>query len=526
VTLALLVASCASPRAHRSAATTAADEGGPERDLFIVAHEDDDLLFLSPTLANAIADAHDVRTIYVTAGNADQGAAYWSGREQGDLDAYAQMAGVNNAWVPLGLVGPNGTLTSYALRDAPWVSLVFLRLPNSSSNALEGLWRDRVATLTAVDGSATYAKTDLIGALSSLMADSQPTTVHTQDETGAYGNDHNDHLAAALFACAAESSYLAPHVTTMYRGYNITGEPANLSADVAATKWNVFLTYAAEDSLVCRGTHCVTWVGDYAGWAARQYPIGRTTPTVGPIFGMSGQCLTVVTGQGSAQATLQLGACIGGALQNWSLLEDGTLRGLNGQCLAVEPGGGDNSTSAVMLSACSGSPGEQWALTDASELEASGGECLEAGGAGPTDGAAVHASPCSGSPGQVWATSSSVKLYGDGGGCVDVTTGSPQVDACADTAGQVWALTSAGELRTLSGKCMAVSGDESSLTIDTGDCVGSSAQKWVAIGGQLVSPAGCLGVPDGTSLQVRSCDLGADESWEVLPSGASTNPSW
>ncbi len=66
--------------------------------LNIVAHEDDDLLFLSPDLLHAIQSGRTVRTIIVTAGDAGDGASYWQSRESGSMAAYAQMSGVANSW--------------------------------------------------------------------------------------------------------------------------------------------------------------------------------------------------------------------------------------------------------------------------------------------------------------------------------------------------------------------------------------------------------------------------------------------
>src|SRR5262245_7566617 len=46
-----------------------------------VAHEDDDLLFLSPDILHAIqAGDTCVRTVYLTAGDAGNDESYWSGR--------------------------------------------------------------------------------------------------------------------------------------------------------------------------------------------------------------------------------------------------------------------------------------------------------------------------------------------------------------------------------------------------------------------------------------------------------------
>lgn len=48
----------------------------------IVAHQDDDLLFMSPALLNNIQAKHCIRTVYLTAGDAGSDPAYWLNREE------------------------------------------------------------------------------------------------------------------------------------------------------------------------------------------------------------------------------------------------------------------------------------------------------------------------------------------------------------------------------------------------------------------------------------------------------------
>src|SRR6266852_3026889 len=66
--------------------------------LNIVAHQDDDLLFLSPHLLHDVQAGRCVRTVFVTAGDGGGGAGYWQTRENGPKAAYAEMNGVPNSW--------------------------------------------------------------------------------------------------------------------------------------------------------------------------------------------------------------------------------------------------------------------------------------------------------------------------------------------------------------------------------------------------------------------------------------------
>jgi hypothetical protein len=60
----------------------------------IVAHQDDDILFMNPDLIHSLRAGDCVRSIYLTAGDSGGGRLYWLGREEGSKAAYAQMLGI------------------------------------------------------------------------------------------------------------------------------------------------------------------------------------------------------------------------------------------------------------------------------------------------------------------------------------------------------------------------------------------------------------------------------------------------
>lgn len=95
-----------------------------------VAHEDDDLLFMSPDLLHLVQGGHCVRTVFVTAGDDNQGTAYWQGRQAGSEAAYAQMAGVKNAWTTADAGISGHPMTLATLTAMPSLSLVFMHLPD------------------------------------------------------------------------------------------------------------------------------------------------------------------------------------------------------------------------------------------------------------------------------------------------------------------------------------------------------------------------------------------------------------
>jgi LmbE family N-acetylglucosaminyl deacetylase len=266
----------------------AAAAAGPT--LNIVAHEDDDLLFLSPDLLHAIQGGGKVRTIFVTAGDAGSGTSYWTGRQNGMLAAYAQMAGVSNSWTQADAGIAGHPMPLYTLSAASAVSLIFMHLPDgdvdgggfSSNNdeSLQELWQGSISTVHAIDGSSSYTKATLTSTLTAMMSAFGAASVNTQDFVGKFGDgDHSDHHAAAYFAQAAQQAYGGSSVLAGYLDYGTVDKPANVTGADLTAKSNAFYTYAPYDTDQCN-TPSACAGSDYPDWLQRQYLV---TPSTAPV---------------------------------------------------------------------------------------------------------------------------------------------------------------------------------------------------------------------------------------------------
>jgi LmbE family N-acetylglucosaminyl deacetylase len=255
--------------------------GWPARVLNVVAHPDDDLLFLSPDLLNSVRSGAAVRTAYLTAGDDGRPEAYWRGRERGIRAAYARMAGVSDAWHEVGSGLP--ALTAVALDAAPKVCLMFFRLPDGGHghgfarhghSSLPQLWLGEQGAINAVDGSAHYTRATLVDALAALVRRLRPQQVRTQDFHGHFGDsDHRDHHAVAFLARAASAAVAGEvrHELLSYQDYATSGRPQNVADAALAAKMSTFGDYAAEDSQVCmRGP-----ARGFGSWLRREYLLSR-----------------------------------------------------------------------------------------------------------------------------------------------------------------------------------------------------------------------------------------------------------
>ncbi len=271
-----------------TAAPAAASSSGPT--LNIVAHEDDDLLFLSPDLLHAVQAGGKVQTVFVTAGDAGLSASYWQGREDGMQAAYAEMAGVSNSWTQGDAGVPGHPIPLFTLNGQQNVSLAFMRLPDGNEDgsgfasdnneSLQQLWTGSITTIHAVDGSSSYTRSSLISALATIMSSYQAAQVNTQDYVGTFGDgDHSDHHAVAYLTQAAHQQYTATHTFTGYQDYPDTNLPVNVSGADLTAKQNAFYTYVPFDSNVCNSPSSCAGT-DYPLWLARQYTVEEAYPPV------------------------------------------------------------------------------------------------------------------------------------------------------------------------------------------------------------------------------------------------------
>jgi LmbE family N-acetylglucosaminyl deacetylase len=260
---------------------TAAQTCAAGSSVYVVAHEDDSILFQDPAIQQDIQSGRCVETIFVTAGDAGRSSSYWLGREAGAQASYAQMAGVANTWsqVDAGVAGH--PMSQWTLTGNPNVSVVFMRLPDGNdtgsgfsatgNQSLQKLWQGTISSITAVDGSSSYTAGTLTGTLTTLLQTASADRVVTQDFTGTYGDgDHSDHHAVAYFTRAAGQADATPHTLTGYMDYPISSFPVNLAVSDAQAKQATWFSYAPLDTLACQTVSDCTSHG-YAAWWSRQY---------------------------------------------------------------------------------------------------------------------------------------------------------------------------------------------------------------------------------------------------------------
>ncbi len=255
----------------------------------IVAHEDDDLLFMNPDLQHDIAAGHCVRTVYLTAGDSGSDQFYWVGREHGSEAAYDTMDGpAPDAWiqrtVDIGGEGQSRFVTIASPRQNYNISLIFMHLPDgglqgqgfsrSHYTSLERLENGTIGSIQSVDGQSWYDSDGLVQSLDDLVRTFQPSEIRTQaDDSSVDFPDHSDHRAVGRLVTRAKQLYSknADISLSYYMGYPVRDYEENVTDTDLEQKQAAFFAYAKFDHGVCQSIEDCSTVPTYYSYLHRQY---------------------------------------------------------------------------------------------------------------------------------------------------------------------------------------------------------------------------------------------------------------
>ena len=141
----------------------------PSHDLVVVAHQDDDLLFMQPDLWNVIRHRQPVTILYVTAGDAGAGVGNAVSRITASKAAYGWIGGSQDwrsRWIDLA-----GQVAQRCDLPAADITLVFLGYPDGGvrgerPSSLLRLWEGAIDHAdTVAERVARYDRAGLIAAV-------------------------------------------------------------------------------------------------------------------------------------------------------------------------------------------------------------------------------------------------------------------------------------------------------------------------------------------------------------------------
>lgn len=267
----------------------------PAPELVVVAHQDDDLLFMHQDLFDVVRNARPVVVVYVTAGDNGNGLAYVQGRDRGARFAYGAVAG-SQRWTCDDTTLAGHLVTRCTLDDRP-VTLLFLGYPDGGINgdhptSLLNLWEGVIPRAdTVAEQPTSYSRDELIETVTTIIETTHPRTIRTLELAGTHGYDHSDHMmVGALTELALARSSVQGELLS-YRGYNINNEPTNVPEEDVATSSLFFRAYSAcvAGCGACGEKPCETIDDDwYNGFLRRRYVVGMVDDASGVLSSPSG----------------------------------------------------------------------------------------------------------------------------------------------------------------------------------------------------------------------------------------------
>jgi LmbE family N-acetylglucosaminyl deacetylase len=348
----------------------------PSGDVVVVAHQDDDLLFMQPDLGERVT-AHEPTTIvYVTAGDAGGGLVYATARIGASKAAYSVVAGAsdwNCGWIEL-----DGHDAEHCRLDGANLSLVFLGYPDggitgATPTSLLNLWEGNVTRVeTVAEFRATYERGDLIATIGAILDATQPATIRTLEIAATHGSDHSDHMLVGTLTLLAALHTGSTAQVLSYRGYDTNYEPPTVTDDGMYALTSLPMRAYEACALVCDGdcgvTPCSTLSDPrYVGFTHRRYAVSnRTTPQSGILSSPSGCLVEAAAAPGGVAAreanqarALGLGSCDDAVTVE---LAPGGLAAIDGGCLQVQPDG------SLAIGTCELSADRAFALDDEGHL--------------------------------------------------------------------------------------------------------------------------------------------------------------
>jgi hypothetical protein len=293
----------------------------------VVAHLDDDLLFVNPGISDKLDAGWCVTTVHLIGGANGAKFDYVVLRETGTKLAYARMAGVPNQWDESTVMFAGKPVHQLVLRQQPRVKLLELRLPGGAVRGGKvplGLLWERGQTLSTYPlhsdgtGATTYNRAQLIATLRAILTPS--TEIYTLNPDTVAFMEHPDHIFAARITRMVAQSMNRSEPIGFHITYPTGGLPQNLDANQTQRKRDTVGSYFAVD-----GNDSGHVFGEYmwdGNWVARRYYSMAKSNDAGAEFQphpmqlvneYSSRCMT----SGGAGKAPDLAACTKTPQQNW-----------------------------------------------------------------------------------------------------------------------------------------------------------------------------------------------------------------
>ncbi|WP_144144738.1 PIG-L family deacetylase [Paraburkholderia sp. BCC1884] len=293
----------------------------------VVAHLDDDLLFVDPAISERLDAGWCITTVHLIGGANGADFAYVLTRERASRLAYARMAGVPDEWLESNVTIAGKLVHQMVLKAKPQVRLLELRLPGGAVRGGRvplGLLWEQHATLSTypmnADGSVRvkYDRDSLSATLKAILAPA--TQIYTLNPDTVPFLEHPDHIFSARITRHVAQT-LGKSVPIVYHVTYPTGDwPANLPSAEVQRKRDIVASYFSID-----GSDFSHVFGEFqwdGNWIARRYAFADLSDhrvadfQTRPVQLFNAAASRCLTARGAGEAPT-LAACNGSSAQQW-----------------------------------------------------------------------------------------------------------------------------------------------------------------------------------------------------------------
>jgi GH25 family lysozyme M1 (1,4-beta-N-acetylmuramidase) len=244
-------------------------------------------------------------------------------------------------------------------------------------------------------------------------------------------------------------------------------------------------------------------------------------------WGGSGKCLNDSGSKTANGTAVNMWSCTGKSNQNWTMVQDGTIRVL-GKCLDAVGAGTANGTKLQLWTCNSGDGRQQWRVgTDSQLVNPQSGKCLDVAASNAANGTRPQLWTCANSTSQAnehWLRPAASVYSGNAGRCLAASGSAVVLAGCASTSTQHWTQKWDGTVR-LGSKCLTETAATAGSGLSIGSCSGAAATKWQLrsvgpIATELASAASglCVTAPSsasGARLIIEPCAPTLAATWSV-----------
>jgi hypothetical protein len=318
--------------------------------------------------------------------------------------------------------------------------------------------------------------------------------------------------------------------------YTLAGAPPGISVSLALGSTDAWESPTLTGFPAPAGTYHVTLTADGAstGTASVSFTwtvkAAASTGPKGPVrLDLDGKCLDDTGNKSTNGNKVQIWACNGGASQNWTYAQDGTLR-INGKCLDAV-GNGTKVGTKLQLWSCLNHTNQIWTAAYAAELAGAQSRlCLADPAASTKNGTQVELGACEKGASVEWTLPAGEIMSGVPSRCVTDAGGASAngtaivEEPCANSTAQRWTFEPDGTLRIL-GKCLSTPVMSPGALAVLEPCGGSSWQQWGF--GDLGSVGSYIdGVKGGLSYQDLEVPATASGTQLALGNDAGPGGHW